>query len=170
MHPWTLFLALAFLLSCITQSRGDAQDTEAKPFVTSFGTNPTFQVTLDRSYEIMMISGSQVKKALDLYLFAPKDDQSSVVFGIGKDRPVDTEEGIAHDYEGAKVTKKNGTIHGSNVQWWEWEDSKHLYSVCSFELKNTDGNNLLLHLYFVANTTERRALLEKAFSNIELKQ
>ena len=108
------------------------------------------------------------KKDLLFYLITPKEDGPVILFGIGKDNTPETEESIAQRYQGAKVTKTQGQVNGNPVEWWQWEDSEHFYSSCYFKLKDADGNELSLSLFFTAGTTAKLAILETAFSKIDL--
>jgi hypothetical protein len=107
-------------------------------------------------------------KDLRIYTLIPQDEQSSAVLAIGRGGHKKTEEAIARNYQGAKVTKVAGTVRGRRVEWWHHQDDQHLNSTCYASLPDRAGVEHLVYVDLVANRPERLAALEAAFSGIEL--
>jgi|1186.fasta_scaffold416226_2 hypothetical protein len=107
-------------------------------------------------------------KDLRIYMLVPRDEQSSAVLGIGQGGHKRTEEAIERHYRGAKVTKVAGTVRGTSVEWWHYQDDHHLYSTCYASLPDRAGVEHPVYFDLVANTAERLGALEEAFSAIEI--
>ena len=134
--------------------------------------SPAIRLRLDREYAVIEMrpesSGDAPAKDLRSWMFVPKDEQSSAVFGIGAGGHRKTEQVIARMYEGARVTKIPGTVAGAVVEWWHYKDSNHLYSTCYATLLDKAGLEHPVYFELVANRPERLTALEEAFSGIEL--
>ena len=106
-------LFVAFCLILITHSGYGA------PFEFPIKGDPGIVIKLDREYSCIDLSAkeSEPKRNIRVYMFTPSDEQSSVVFSIGPDAKGETEEAIAAQYKGAKITKGTGQINKKNVRW-----------------------------------------------------
>ncbi|OIQ85600.1 hypothetical protein GALL_325370 [mine drainage metagenome] len=131
--------------------------------------DPVIHLVLDRDYKVIAIGNRDGSSAKDLrvYILEPMDDQSSAVLALGSGGYHKTEADIAKMCEGAKVTKVDGEIAGVKTLWWHYRDSRHLYSTCSVTLRDKKGKKIPAYFDLVANTPERLAALEDAFSKIE---
>ena len=140
----------------------------AAPFKVPIEGTPGFVLTLDREYSGLELSATDPanKKNMRVFMFAPSDEQSSVIFSIGPDVEGDTEASIKAKDASAKVTKAEGRINKKKVQWLRWEDAKHLYSSCTVTLPDNAGTEHKISIWLIANTSERVAALEAAFSTI----
>jgi hypothetical protein len=134
--------------------------------------SPTIRLTLDREYRVIEMRAESPAEAsrseLRTWMLVPKDEQSSVTFGIGVGGNRKTEEVIARMYDGAVVTKVPGAVAGKQVEWWHYQDSQHLYSTCYADLPDKAGVEHPVYIELVANRPQRIASLEEAFSRIEV--
>jgi len=132
---------------------------------------PKIHLVLDRVYEAFLIGPQKGKPdpGLRVYMFNPQDGQSSATFAWGEGGHPNTEQSIAEMYEGAKVSKKPGTIAGTSVTWWSWKDSHHLYRNCDTHLKSAEGTTYKVSIFLVANSIQRIDALEASFSELSLR-
>jgi hypothetical protein len=133
--------------------------------------DPAVHLIMDREYgviEIVKKDGTPLKDRR-AYILQPKDDQSSAVLALGSGGHYKTEEMIAKMFGGAKVTKIDGLVAGVKAQWWHYRDSRHLYSTCAVTLRDKKGKKIPAYFDLVANSPERLAALESAFSRIEFR-
>jgi hypothetical protein len=132
----------------------------------------TIRLEVDRDYEVREMEferpAGTPPKDLRIIVFNPKDEQSSALFGIGADGHRKTEAAIAKHYGGARVVKVAGAIGGKQVEWWHYQDNRHLYSTCYTSFTDNLGVERPVYFDLVANTPERLASLEHAFSRILL--
>jgi len=133
---------------------------------------PTIRLTLDREYKVLEMRPESPARAsgsdLRTWMFVPKDEQSSVVFGIGVGGNRKTEEVISRMYEGAVVKRIPGAVAGKKAEWWHYEDSQHLYSACYVVLPDKAGVEHPVYIDLVANRPQRISSLEEAFSRMEV--
>ena len=100
-------------------------------------------------------------------MFVPPDEQSSAAMFIDGHFHNDTERSIAEMYEGAEVKKSAVKVNGKNVEWWRWKDSRQVYSNYIVTLADADGTARVIVVNVGANSHDRLAALEYAFSTIE---
>jgi hypothetical protein len=170
-------IAAIFLCSCATGGQPPVSSPLAKqsdgdvPPIVLRG-SPTIRLKPDRRYEIRQMPTTPEPdvptKNLRIYMLVPQDEQSSAVLAIGPGGHRKTEEAIARNYQGAKVTKVAGTVRGTAVEWWHYKDDHHLYSTCYATLPDSAGVERPVYFDLVANTLDRLGALEAAFSGIEL--
>jgi hypothetical protein len=128
------------------------------------------RVKLDREYLVREMHGRPRTEArsLRVFQFIPRDEQSAATFAIGIGGHPFTEEVIAKMHEGATVTKVAGMVAGNTVEWWDYKDSRHLYSTCKTSFREKSGVDDPVYIDLVANTSERLSSLRDAFSRIAL--
>jgi hypothetical protein len=148
-----------------------ASSSRAAPSELTLPGDPAVHLVLDREYRVIEIGNKDGTPIKDLraYILNPKDGQSSVFFTLGSGGHNKTEEDIATMFEGAKVTKIDGKVAEAKVQWWHYRDSHHLYCTCAVMLMGKHGKKIPAYFDLVANSTERLAALEDAFSKIEFR-
>lgn len=134
---------------------------------TVLGGSPTIRLTLDREYRLVETRPESPDEPR-IWTFVPKDEQSSVVFGIGTGGHRKTEGDIARMYEGAVVKRSPGAVAGRRVEWWHYEDSHHLYSTCYADVPDRAGVEHPVYIDLVANRPRRIASLEEAFARMEV--
>ena len=103
-----------------------------------------------------------------IYLFSARDGQSTATLALGPLPFPRTEQSIAAQYDGAVVTKVPGVVAGRTVECWHYKDRLHLYSTCQAPLPAGKGRDLPVTVDLIANSPERLAALEAAFSRIQL--
>ena len=113
------------------------------------------------------LESALTQKAFRLYQLVSADQLSSAVIAIGAVRP-DSEQAIARQSRGAKVTKVPGTVTGTKVEWWRYQDDNFLHSKCYVSLTDKAGAEHHISVGLIAKSAERLASLEEAFSSIEL--
>jgi hypothetical protein len=130
--------------------------------------NPAIRLQFDRKYEVFKVDkkdepASSTRLA---YMMLPADQQSAVSLFIGDGFESETEESIAKDHPGAKVTKVDCMIAQYKAQWWHYKDESHFYSDCLLSVPLPSGKTLPITISLVANTPKRLASLEDSFSKI----
>jgi hypothetical protein len=171
-------LCAVVVCSCATTAPVASEKPDAPPkripaFREVKPTGPsTIRLEMEREYEVREMEferpAGTPPKDLRIIVFNPKDEQSSALFGIGADGHKKTEASIAKHYGGARVTKVAGTIGGKSVEWWHYRDDLHLYSTCYTSFVDKRGVDRPVYFDLVANSPDRLASLERAFSRILL--
>jgi hypothetical protein len=135
-----------------------------------FAGSPGFEIVLDRDYWALAM-GKEGEDSRASWVLNPKDEQSGLNVGIGKDVHTRSDERLAKDPGFTQITSHAGTVDGEPVTWRSWSDENHLYSDCTVWLPAKNDPVERKHrvvLIVTANTQARRKALEDSLVSLQL--
>ena len=149
-----LFLTSIFAVMLITSCASTSELTLAG--------DPPLKLKLDRPYSIISPQGGP-----RVYMLTPTDGDSSAVILIGEGGFRKTRSKIAKEY--GEVKTSAGQANGNQFKWWDYSDTKHLYSTGESFVISSDGKKIRVYMDLVANSAQRMKALKDALKTIQVK-